>query len=51
MYLNPKVHGSITTEGKNSTSEWDEEGREVIVPRGPKDRAVTFFLKWIQVSG
>ncbi|GAU17928.1 hypothetical protein TSUD_330520 [Trifolium subterraneum] len=29
MYLNPRVHGSIPTEGKNSTREGGGEGREV----------------------
>jgi hypothetical protein len=36
MYLNPRVHGSIPTEGKNSTREGDGEDREVAVPGPPK---------------
>ncbi|MCI62499.1 hypothetical protein A2U01_0083756, partial [Trifolium medium] len=43
MYLNHMVHGSIPTEGKNSTSEGGGEDREVAVPGPPKiaDRVVT----------
>jgi hypothetical protein len=41
MYLNPKIHGSIPTKGKNSTREGGGEDREVAVPGSPKARAVT----------
>jgi hypothetical protein len=49
MYLNPRVHGSIPTEGKNSTSEGGGEDRKVIVPGAPvpgapKTWSVTRFL-------
>jgi hypothetical protein len=36
MYLNPRVHGSIPTKGKNLTSEGGEEYREVAVQWPPK---------------
>jgi hypothetical protein len=39
--LIPRVHGSISTEGKNSTSDGGGEGREVTVSGSPKARAVT----------
>jgi hypothetical protein len=35
IYLNPKVHGSIPTEGKHSTSEKGGEDREVTVSGPP----------------
>jgi hypothetical protein len=37
--LNPRVHGSISIKGKNSTSEGGGEDREVAVPGLPKARA------------
>jgi hypothetical protein len=40
MYLNPRVHGSIPMEDKNSTSERGDEDREIAVPRTSKARAV-----------
>jgi hypothetical protein len=51
MYLNPRVYGSIPTEGKNSTSEGGGEGRELAVPGAPKARAVTpnNMLKGIKI--
>jgi hypothetical protein len=36
IYLNPMIHGSIPTEGKNSTSERSAEDREVTVLGPPK---------------
>jgi hypothetical protein len=36
MYLNPRVHGSILTEGKKSTREGGGEDREVAAPRSPR---------------
>jgi hypothetical protein len=36
MYLNPRVHGSIPTEGKNYTREGGGEDREVTVSGPPK---------------
>jgi hypothetical protein len=41
MYSNPMVHGSISTEDKNSTSEGCGEGCEIIVSRTSKTQAVT----------
>ena len=38
--MNPRVQGSIPTEGKNSTSEGGREDREVIVPGTLKALAV-----------
>jgi hypothetical protein len=35
MYLNPRVYGSISIEGKNSTCEGGGEDREVAVPGPP----------------
>jgi hypothetical protein len=44
MYLNFKVYCSIFTEGKNSTSEWSGEDREVAVPGAPKARVAVTLL-------
>jgi hypothetical protein len=41
MYLNFTVHGSIFTEGKNSTREGGDEDREVAVSELPNARTVT----------
>jgi hypothetical protein len=41
MYLNHMVHGSISTEGKNFTSEEGGENCDVIVSGAPKAQAVT----------
>jgi hypothetical protein len=41
MYLNPRVHGSIPTKDKNSTSKWIGEDHEIIVLGAPKARAIT----------
>ncbi|GAU49725.1 hypothetical protein TSUD_407960 [Trifolium subterraneum] len=54
MFLNPRVRGSIPTEGKNSTREGGGEDREVAVPGQPKlvgpgllQIALHFSLYWL----
>jgi hypothetical protein len=47
--LIPRVHGSIPTKGKNSTSEGGGEDREVIVPGAPKARAVTHSDRYLKM--
>jgi hypothetical protein len=44
MYLNLIVHGSIFTEGKNSTSKGGGEGRDVAVLGAPKAQTVTLCM-------
>jgi hypothetical protein len=41
IHLNHMVHGSISTEGKNFTSEEGGENCDVIVSGAPKAQAVT----------
>ncbi|MCI58755.1 hypothetical protein A2U01_0080010, partial [Trifolium medium] len=38
MYLNPRIHGSTPTEGKNSTRDGGGEDRKVAVSGPPKMR-------------